>query len=141
MKHWLFLLPLLCEALHAAESAEKKLGGNVPPLAAESLLNTAGGLLLVLAVIVGGAWLFKRYTHLPLGGKGMVRVVGGASVGARERVVVVEVEETRIVLGVAPGQVNKLHVLPGSQQSFQDQLQREESQAARDTGNSEEQLS
>ncbi len=137
MKPWLFISLLFSHLVHAAESTQRQLGANVPPLAAESLLNTAGGLLLVLAIIVGGAWLFKRYTHLPLGGKGMVRVVGGASVGARERVVVVEVEETRIVLGVAPGQVNKLHVLPGLQQSFQNQLQHEE-QAAREAGSSVE---
>jgi flagellar protein FliO/FliZ len=38
----------------------------------------------------------------------VVRVVGGVSVGSRERVVVLEVAGRWIVVGVAPGQVNQL---------------------------------
>lgn len=93
--------------LLAAETSDRKLA----PLGVGSLLETAGGLLLVLALIIGGAWIFKRYTHLPTAGKGLVTVLGGASVGPRERVVVLKVDNTRLVVGVAPGQVRTLHVL------------------------------
>lgn len=139
MQRWLFLFPLFCDTLLAGESAQKQLGVNVPPLGAEGLLNTAGGLLLVLAIIVGGAWLFKRYAQLPMGGKGLVRVVGGTSVGARERVVVVEVENTRLLLGVAQGHVSTLHVLQGPEQSFQNHLQSEKN-SARATDNDRERM-
>jgi flagellar protein FliO/FliZ len=90
---------------------------SISPLGAESLLQTSGGLLLILLLIFGAAWLFKRFGQLPMGGKGVVTVLGGASVGPRERVVVVQVEQTRLVLGVAPGQVRKLHLLDEEQQS------------------------
>jgi len=99
---------LFTETLLAAETVQKGVGVRTPPLGSESLLQTTGGLLLILLLIIGGAWLFKRYGSLPLGGKGMVRVVGGVSVGPRERVVVVEVEQRRLLLGVAPGQVRTL---------------------------------
>ncbi|MEW8461479.1 MAG: flagellar biosynthetic protein FliO [Candidatus Thiodiazotropha endolucinida] len=62
---------------------------------------------------------------MPMGGKGMVRVVGGASVGTRERVIVVEVDNQRLLLGVAPGQVRTLHILQGSGQGFQNYLDNE----------------
>ncbi|MEW8507798.1 MAG: flagellar biosynthetic protein FliO [Candidatus Thiodiazotropha sp.] len=130
MRLWSYLLLLSCHTLYAADSAEKQLGANLPPLGAESLLNTAGGLLLVLAIIVGGAWLFKRYAQLPMGGKGLVRVVGGVSLGTRERAVLVEVENNRLLLGVAPGQVRTLYVLQGSQQSFQNHLESEKGSIA-----------
>jgi flagellar protein FliO/FliZ len=39
-------------------------------------------------------------------------VVSSASVGTRERVVVVEVGESWLVVGVAPGSVNALMTLP-----------------------------
>ena len=42
----------------------------------------------------------------------MLRVVAGAAVGQRERVVVVEVGSTWLVLGVAPGSVTALHQMP-----------------------------
>ncbi len=79
--------------------------------------NAAGvaGMLLSLVLILGlfvlAAWLLKRY--LPQVGKaGPVKVVGATMVGPRERVVVVEVEDTWLVLGVGGGQVRTLHTLP-----------------------------
>lgn len=70
------------------------------------------GLAVVLALILGSLWLLKRVT----GGQGapgrLLRVVAGTAVGPRERVVVVEVDDTWLVLGVAPGRVNALHSLP-----------------------------
>jgi len=86
--------------------------GKSPLTGVEGLLTTLMGLLFVLALIFAAAWLVKRLGHLPLPGKGMVRVLGGVSVGTRERVVVVQVEDARLVLGVCPGRVQTLHVLP-----------------------------
>ncbi|MEW8293847.1 MAG: flagellar biosynthetic protein FliO [Candidatus Thiodiazotropha sp.] len=130
MRPWPYLTLLFCHTLNAADTAEKQLGANLPPLGTESLLSTAGGLLLVLAIIIGGAWLFKRYGQLPMGGKGLVRVIGGASLGTRERVVLIEVENNRLLLGVAAGQVRTLHVLAGSQQDFHNQLESEKRSVA-----------
>ncbi|MEW7986593.1 MAG: flagellar biosynthetic protein FliO [Candidatus Thiodiazotropha sp.] len=125
MCRWPFITLLFSHSLYAADTAQKQLGVNVSPLGADSLLSTVGGLLLVLGIIIGGAWLFKRYAQMPTGGKGMVRVVGGASVGTRERVIVVEVDNQRLLLGVAPGQVRTLHILQGSGPGFQNYLDNE----------------
>ena len=71
--------------------------------------------LLSLALILGGfitvAWFVRRY--LPgMGAQGAVKVVGTTAVGARERVVVVEVDDTWLLLGVGGGNVRLLHTLP-----------------------------
>ena len=66
-------------------------------------------LALILGVIVVGSRLIRRLgVNGSRAGQG-VRVISSAAVGQRERVVVVEVEGTRLVLGVGGGQVNKLH--------------------------------
>ena len=122
MLRWCALPLLFSETLLAAEPVQKGLGVKAPPLGAESLLQTAGGLLLILFLIIGGAWLFKRYGNLPMAGKGLVKVLSATSVGARERVVLVEVENTRLLLGVAPGQVRTLYELPAGEQAFQQAL-------------------
>ena len=82
--------------------------------AADTGTGVAGmlvSLALILALFVLAAWLFKRY--LPQVGKaGPAKVIGATMVGPRERVVVVEVENTWLVLGVGGGQVRTLHTLP-----------------------------
>ncbi|MBU1395247.1 MAG: flagellar biosynthetic protein FliO [Gammaproteobacteria bacterium] len=80
--------------------------------------DTAGSMLTVLlslGLILGGfvavAWLARRY--LPgMGAHGAVKVVGTTPVGTRERVVVVEVDNTWLLLGVGGGNVRLLHTLP-----------------------------
>ncbi len=80
--------------------------------------DMAGGLftvLLSLALILGGfvavAWFARRY--LPgMGAQGVVKVVATTAVGPRERVVVVEVDDTWLMLGVGGGNVRLLHTLP-----------------------------
>lgn len=82
--------------------------------AADTGAGVAGMLLslvLILGLFVLAAWLVKRY--LPQVSKsGPVKVIGATMVGSRERVVVVEVESTWLVLGVGGGQVRMLHTLP-----------------------------
>ena len=90
-------------------------------------LETSGGLLLVLILIFAAAWLYKRFGSLPISGKGVIRILSGVSVGTRERVLLLEVDETRLLVGVAPGQVRMLYVLgPQSEQPFATQLSRVE---------------
>ena len=70
------------------------------------------GMLMVLAMLAGTLWLLKRLA-LPRGSaSGMLRVVAGTPVGPRERVVILEVGGTWLVLGVAPGRVSALAEVP-----------------------------
>jgi flagellar protein FliO/FliZ len=81
------------------------------PDAGASLLQVFLGLGVVIAALVGGLWLLKRVSAQH-GAAGALRVIAGTSVGPRERVVLVEVEDTWLIVGVAPGQVNALHQMP-----------------------------
>lgn len=71
------------------------------------------GLLLVLGLIVCIAWLLKRSGLTPaMQASATAKTVGGVNVGNRERVVVVEIADQWIVVGVAPGRVNALATMP-----------------------------
>ena len=104
----LFLLPLLLllapgvRAEAVAAAAEP--GGN--------LLQLLLGFGTVLLLLFGSLWLLKRLTAPRGTAVGVMRVVAGTAVGPRERVVIVEVGEVWLVLGVAPGSVSTLHQLP-----------------------------
>lgn len=76
------------------------------------MLQMLAALLLVLVVVGVAAWLLKRFVANPGAAAGAIKVVAGAAVGQRERVVLVEIGATWLVLGVAPGQVNALHSMP-----------------------------
>lgn len=103
------LLTLPFSAL--AETGKPNYVPPAPVISTESTVQMIGALLLVLAVIVGGTWLLKRFSLIPTAASGVVKVVAAAGVGQRERVVVVEIDQTWLVLGVAPGRVNKLHTM------------------------------
>lgn len=87
--------------------------GSTLPSQGGSIMTTLLGLVAVIALMVGVAWLVKRAgLTRTLSGNAPVKVVGGVSVGTRERVMVVEVDDQWIVVGVAPGRVNALMTMP-----------------------------
>ena len=107
-------LILLAEAIGAAPGeASSRLVES--PLSTANLVETALGLVVVLGVMLGLAWLAKRYVQVPGVGKGKVQILGGVSLGAREKAVLLSVEGKRLLVGVAPGRVQTLLVLGGSQ--------------------------
>ena len=79
---------------------------------AEGILQVVMALVLVLLLIVGMGWLMRRVTAFSYGSGGAIRVLGGVPVGQRERAVLVQVGEQQLLLGVAPGRVQTLYVLP-----------------------------
>lgn len=95
-----------------ASSANAAPAGATPVADSGGMLQVILGLALVLAVIAGAAWLLRRFGGMPRGAASAVRVIGGSAVGQRERVVLVEVADTWLVIGVAPGQVTALHSMP-----------------------------
>lgn len=80
------------------------------PVSTTQYLQMVLGLFLVLAVIFGLAWLIRRMGQFAGPANAQVKVLGGVNVGQREKVIVIQIADTQLVVGVAPGQVNTLHV-------------------------------
>lgn len=81
------------------------------PLGSMALIETLAGLLLILLLIFGLGWLLRRFGRLPMKGNAMISIIGGVSLGPRERAVLLQVEDIRLLVGVAPGRVQTLHLL------------------------------
>jgi len=103
-------------ALAGARPANAPAPNNVlasqAPSAAGSLVQTILSLGFVIALLVGLAWLLKRFGPKHITGGTTVKLVGALSVGARERILVVEVGEQWIVVGASPGRMNALATMP-----------------------------
>ena len=83
------------------------------PSAGGGLMQTTLALFFVIALLLGGAWVLKRFGPRGFGGgSNTVKLVGALSVGARERILVVEVGEQWIVVGASPGRMNALATMP-----------------------------
>jgi flagellar protein FliO/FliZ len=87
-------------------------GTAVPALGVGAVLQTIVGLLVVIGLVFGCAWLARRFGLQPANRGGLVKTIGGASLGGKERVAVVEIGDTWLVLGTAPGNVRLLHTMP-----------------------------
>ncbi|MBB3179132.1 flagellar biosynthetic protein FliO [Variovorax sp. Sphag1AA] len=83
-----------------------------PAVGAGGLLQAGFGMVVVLGLIFLCAWLARRFGLQRFNGGNVVKVVSSSNVGQRERVVVVEVSGTWLVLGVTSSQINTLHTLP-----------------------------
>ena len=68
------------------------------------------GLLFVVGMIFAIAWLLRKMGRFQnAAGTGM-KLLGGLSLGQRERALLIQVGETQLLLGVAPGRVQTLYV-------------------------------
>ncbi|WP_210416992.1 flagellar biosynthetic protein FliO [Brenneria corticis] len=86
----------------------------VPPLTGSMLLTQVGSVLGgILLLILFIAWLVRKLGLAPQAKQNkLLKVVSSCPLGQRERVVIVEVEDTWLVLGVTAQQITPLHTLP-----------------------------
>ncbi len=104
------MLPLSVLAAEpvATVAAAPAAGGGVAGQLAQLVL----GLLLVLGLIFFLAWLLRRVQQAGPAGKGQViDIVGSRALGPRDRLVLVQVGNEQILLGLSPGSITALHVL------------------------------
>ena len=70
------------------------------------------GLLLVLGLIFFLAWLLRRVQQAGPAGKGQViELIGSRALSPRDRLLLVQVGNEQILLGLSPGTITALHVL------------------------------
>ena len=106
---------LICFALSVQAAAQQTAPA---PTHSPAVTNTGDvvqsmlALLVVLGALMAIVWFLKRMGLARTGGVGVARVVGGVSVGNRERVLVIEIADQWVVVGVGPGRVNALTTMP-----------------------------
>jgi flagellar protein FliO/FliZ len=96
-------IAMIPAAAHAEAAASLDLSG---------IFQVLLGLAVVLALLFASLWLLKRLAAPRGVAAGFMKVITATAVGTRERVVVVEVGDTWLILGVAPGSVTTLHQIP-----------------------------
>lgn len=96
-------IPLLIP--FAAQAAE------TPPVGVSlgTYVQAALALALIVALLAGTAWLARKVSGGKGFGQGGMKVVGGVALGPRERIVLLEIGNEWLVVGIVPGQIRTLH--------------------------------
>ncbi len=75
--------------------------------------QTVFALVFIIGVLLGLAWILKRLGLSKFGGQsGFLKVISVANLGTREKIALVEVGETWLVVGMTPSSINTLHSMP-----------------------------
>ncbi len=110
----LAVIAILFHPLYASAETVRPAYTPSPPAAVStgSVMQIIFSLILVLAAVAVVAWMMKRINLPRHGAASLLKVISGVAVGPRERVVLMEVNDTWLIVGVAPGQVSTLHTMP-----------------------------
>lgn len=111
-----FFMFLFAQLSYAAVAVDKAKDKVIPSLSSEPVglgnyLQMFFGLFIVVGLIVGMAWFMRRMGNMSGMATGNLKVLGGVSVGQRERIVLVQAGDTQLLVGVAPGEIRTLHVM------------------------------
>lgn len=103
------LLPLLFISGYSfAEEATVEVGKHATPNI--DALSMIMSLLMVLVLIIAGAWVLKKFNVVNRSVSGM-KVISSLPIGHKEKLIVVQVGEEQLLLGVSAHQVNLIKKL------------------------------
>jgi flagellar protein FliO/FliZ len=111
-----FFFLCLLQLNHLAMAADTIKEKSIPsltnePIGTDNYIQMFLGLFLVVGLIFGMAWFMRRMGGINGMAAGNLKVLGGISVGQRERIVLVQAGEVQLLVGVAPGEIRTLHVM------------------------------
>ena len=108
----LLALPLSALAAEpAVQAAAPQAGAMMGSGMGGQVLQLLFGLLLVVGLIFVLAWLMRRVQRGVPGNTQVIELIGSRAIGPRDRLVLVQVGDEQILLGVTPGRITPLHVL------------------------------
>ncbi|HEX4917597.1 MAG TPA: flagellar biosynthetic protein FliO [Limnobacter sp.] len=85
------------------------------------LLQTTLGLLFVLGLLLALAWALKRMGVGPNQRRGgFYKVLAMSSLGPREKIALIEVGDTWLVIGMTAHSINTLHSMPAGSIALDD---------------------
>jgi len=105
------MLGMTVPYLHAADMEDFS--------AASSIWKVVVSLIFVIAFIPACLWLMKRFQFAQMKlGQSDIKVVNVQSLGAKEKLMLVEVEGERLLIGVTAHSISHLRSFPSKNQSF-----------------------
>lgn len=81
-----------------------------PGIGGGDVLGVGVSMFIVLAVIIVLGWLYSRSRFVSGGASGVINVVATRALGPKERLIIVEVADQQLLVGMTATAVQTLHV-------------------------------
>jgi len=111
----LLMLPALVWAVEpatqAAPAAPAQVANSVSSGVGGQVAQLLFGLLLVIGLIFVLAWVMRRVQRAGPNNSQVIELVSSRAIGPRDRLVLVQVGNEQVLLGISPGSITPLHVL------------------------------
>ncbi len=118
-----FLLAMATVGAMASE-VQAQTSSIVEPMNLASIVQVAGGLIVVLLLLAACLYGMRRFTGMRSPSGKLLNIVDAISIGPRDRIMLLEVDGRRVLLGISPGRIQALLDLQGSSaQPFDKQLE------------------
>jgi len=112
MRHLIVLLVLSFQSGFAFAATSLNSTTN-QTLATADIMRWGSSLILVLAVFFLCVWLLRKTGSFTSVTASQMRVISGLSLGTKERLVLIQLGDKQLLLGVSPGRIENLHTLEG----------------------------
>ncbi len=93
------------------------------PLSTESMISVILSLFLILILILAAAWLFKRFGQFQSIPHHELKMLASLSTGQRERIVLLQVGEKQLLVGVTQSSIRTLYELENPIQTQKSDLE------------------
>jgi flagellar protein FliO/FliZ len=82
---------------------------NTPGIAAGDIMNLVASMVVVVGLVVLLGWAYSRFRFSAGAAGDVIKVVASRAVGSKERIVLVDVGQQQLLLGVTAMQIQTLH--------------------------------
>ncbi len=85
----------------------------VAPLSLGSVFSVLFGLIVVVSLLLGTAWLLRRFQGLQQGAPSLIQPVAQMQLGLKERVLLIRIDQENVLIGCTPQGIRALHAWQG----------------------------
>ena len=105
----LLILAVIVISLMSVSHADALTSNNTIGSYSWEAVKVVLSLAIVLAVFYVFVYVFKKYVGGPLKSHSSIRMLGGISVGSKEKIIIVEAGKVNLLVGVSSYGITKLH--------------------------------
>jgi len=104
----ILLLPFFSRLVFALET---KTPERLDPVSTSGVIQLAFGLAIVVMLIFMISWLVKRVSGFSVYSNPHLKVISGLHVGQKEKILLIQIADKQIVVGVTASSIRTLHQL------------------------------